>query len=804
MESASTQLARLLVKDLYLLIADSGQIEDEFEYLQWKSQFEEIHGELERKRNVDRDKVAKLFEIPKDFDLSRFVLSVEICLAIRMRVLTAIAIKRTTHERSIDEPDVEIVRAAIGKEVSHPAESLSIQGYGWTDLFSEIANSAMEKFPDSLVANAVEIAIGLDSGPLQCVDWYQAYYSSLVPKEVRHALGSYYTPEWLVAHVIETALSIEATDVPPQQLRVLDPTSGSGVFLVGWMRHLIAAINSGTCSPGEALDALFHKIVGIDISPLAVLAAQSNLIVAMCMIMKMGAVIPDGPLELPIVCADALDQGAEVSLMAEGALFNTASLKQEGIAQKSHLLGEQFDLIIGNPPWVNWEYMPPNFREKHESLWPSLGLFSLKGRDKSFSKEDVSALFFHYSIASFMTDAGICAMVLPQSLLKSSLNGRGFRRLWIADRNCHIRVRHVDDMTDVRPFEGVANRTAIVYASLGSETRFPVTYDLWSRSAERLRSKERQFAEPSSQGDIGTPWISGPKEILAISRSIEGQSSYRARTGLFTGGANAVYHVEITQRHSDGSVTVRNITERAKRAAPEVEERIEATYLYPFLRGREVKQWGHEISAHVLLPHTKETRMAPVPVDEMRQKAPLTLDYFERFQDILSERRGFTAWERQHLDRGFYAVQRVGDYTFSKNKVVWRYISSSFTCAVIGCSDQKPVIPNEKLMLISCDDEDEAFYLCGVLSSSIVRASVEAKMVSTQIAPYLIERIGLPKWDAANSIHRLISASCREGHESLASRVAVEGAVDRLGAQVFNLDEKYALAARSYLSSKRS
>src|SRR5262249_55878223 len=155
---------------------------------------------------------------------------------------------------------------------------------------------------------------------------------------------------------------------------------------------------------------------GIDISPLAVLAAQSNLIVAMCMLIKMGATLPEGSLNLPIIYGDALDQGVEVSAAAEGALFSISPHREERAARRVDLLGDPFDLIIGNPPWVNWEYMPPNFRRKHESLWPAFGLFSLKGRDKSFSKEDVSALFFHYSMASFLADAGVCAMVLPQSL----------------------------------------------------------------------------------------------------------------------------------------------------------------------------------------------------------------------------------------------------------------------------------------------------------------------------------------------------------------------------------------------------
>ena len=53
---------------------------------------------------------------------------------------------------------------------------------------------------------------------------------------------------------------------------------------------------------------------------------------------------------------------------------------------------EKKDVIIGNPPWVNWEYMPEEYRRGSQHLWIDYNLFSAKGRDLSFSKEDISAL----------------------------------------------------------------------------------------------------------------------------------------------------------------------------------------------------------------------------------------------------------------------------------------------------------------------------------------------------------------------------------------------------------------------------
>jgi N-6 DNA Methylase len=801
---AASAPARTLVMLIYTALDNIANIDQDESFLAWKSEFVQIHGELERKRGVDRDKISHPFNLPHQFDLTRFVLAVEVSLAIRMRILTALALKKVNHERWADD---ELPQIAIGDPTSHPANIHGFQAYEWPTLFMGVAKESLAKDIEPFLVVASEINENLDLSSSNCIDWFQDYYAALLPKEIRHALGSYYTPEWLVTHVISAALSYTKAANIPQQLRIIDPTVGSGVFLVGWLRHLIITVDAGQCSADDAMQALFGKIVGIDISHLAITAAQSNLIVAACILQSKGATPPEGPIRLPIIHGDALDLGIGESPAAEGALF-TISPRKRDVTLVPEVLREPFDLVIGNPPWVNWEYMPPTFRSKHEGLWPSLGLFSSKGRDKSFSKEDVSALFFHYSIASFLGNDGVCAMVLPQSLLKSSLNGRGFRKLWLAERGADICILHVDDMTDIRPFEGVANRTAVIYASIGLKTKFPVPYDLWSPKVARRagsqtdkngRSKVRRLAAPACSSEPGGPWVSGSEEILAINKSLEGKSAYRARTGLFTGGANAVYHVDVIKRDTDGTAHIRNIVERAKRAAPEVETTVEPTFLYPFLRGREVGEWCAKTSVYVLLPHTLQTRMAPVSPDEMRAVAPRTLEYFERFRDVLLERKGFTAWERQYLNEGFYAVQRVGDYTFAKHKVVWRYIAASFTCAVVE-GTEKPIVPNEKLMLISCDEQAEAYFVCGVLSSSVVRASIEARMVSTQIAPYLIEGVRLPKWDSSNETHQALSAACQLGHEDVRSRSDSLAVVDGLATELFGLAEKYGVVARKYIS----
>ncbi|MEV5442613.1 N-6 DNA methylase [Streptomyces sp. NPDC052644] len=757
---------------------------------EWVTAFQEIHGELERKRSINRGKLGKLFGLGCDLDLPRVLFAVEATLAIRMRLLAAIAVSQVTSDSSVRDED--LIADALEGEVEIVRRA-GIRAYDLPASYHALAQRLMKSDQHSLIELVSEIRDEFDLDHLTCEDWYESHYSALIPKEARHALGSYYTPAWLVDHVIDSALSEYDMAMSLTNLTVIDPAAGSGAFLLGWVRVLLREVQQGRVSPQDALDALTSRLAGIDVNPLAVLAAKSNLIAAAAKLMRRGA---------------ALDSSASFNIiLADGLSLDAASTQPDGV--------EGYDLVLGNPPWVNWEYMPRDFRSKHQDLWPRLGLFSLRGRDKSFSKEDVSSLFFHYAVASYMKPTGRCAMVLPQSLFKSSLNARSFRKMRLAEQRRDITVLRIDDFVDVRPFEGVANRTAVLYASSGRKTSYPVPYHVWTRKENGSRGRARKatdsvselesrlhYAQPPELGPE-EPWVTGPLEVLTLGYELSGPSAYRARTGLFTGGANAVYHLRVMQKLPNGMLRVRNVVERAKRVAPQVEADLEDTFVYPFLRGREVEEWQAKGELHVLLPHTPQSRMKPVPERQLKEEAPQTLSYLNQFTELLAERKGFTAWERENLRDGFYAVQRVGDYTFSRHKVVWRYISPRFMCAVIPGSD-KPVIPNEKLMLIDCASAEEAYFVCGLLSSSVVRVNIESRMVSTQIAPHLIENVRIPIWDPTDPAHVDISRACQDGHELRAEgkdHRAALAAVDAAAARIFELKSDVALSARAYLDS---
>ena len=99
-------------------------------------------------------------------------------------------------------------------------------------------------------------------------------YQTVIPAEERRQLGEYYTPDWLAAEIVRTAV----TD--PLNHRVLDPACGSGAFLVEAIRHFIAAAAAAGYDPSRTLTKLQRQVTGIDVHPVAVHLARAAWVIA--------------------------------------------------------------------------------------------------------------------------------------------------------------------------------------------------------------------------------------------------------------------------------------------------------------------------------------------------------------------------------------------------------------------------------------------------------------------------------------------------------------------------------------------
>ncbi|MFA0781360.1 MAG: hypothetical protein RJAPGHWK_002888 [Candidatus Fervidibacter sp.] len=731
--------------------------------------------------------------------------------------------------------------------------------------------------------------------PEESRDLFKKLYHYLLPREIRHNLGEYYTPDWLAQRLLNQVDSDFFTADPHRNearlrqkllnLRWLDPACGSGTFLVLIIARMKELGQALFVNETELLNAILNNVVGFDINPLAVLTARVNYLLAIADLLPHRK----GEITIPVYLADSVRTPAmgEDLLTAGTYQFSTAvgtfyapaclctkerfdrfcnmleeSVRaqispdafvqrverelappnwQRGDAERARELYEQilslhrqgmnglwarllknnfapltvgqFDYIVGNPPWVNWEHLPDGYRESIKDLlirYQLAGTFK-GGRPRLGAvKVDISALMTYTVMDGLLKEGGRLGFVITQSLLKTAGAGAGFRRFELPPRNGHkrpIKVVYVDDMVALQPFEGASNRTAVIVLEKGKPTAYPVPYTVW-RKVGRKRftydstldevtqaTKRLNFvAEPVDPNDPTSPWLTARPGALKALRKVLGKSDYEAHAGCCT-WLNAVYWVNIVLKRPDGLVVVCNITEGAKVKVAEVTEPIEPDLLYPLLRGRDVRRWQAEPSAWIIVPQDPNDPTRAYPEKRLQADYPKTYGYLKRFEKELRNRSGYKQIlsKREHE---FYGVMDIGTYTFAPWKVVWREQASTMTASVVSPKNGKPAVPDHKLMLVDCQSEEEAYFVCACLNSSIGQMVAVSYAVEIQMDPHILEHIRIPRYDPEDPVHRRLAELSHEAHaaakaEDETSRLrAIEAEIDREAAKLWGLSDE--------------
>lgn len=99
-------------------------------------------------------------------------------------------------------------------------------------------------------------------------DILKGVYQELIDLDTRHALGEYYTPDWLCERIVN-----EFTFKPSDN--ILDPACGSGSFLRAAI-HRMKELN-----PKMPVEEINSHIYGIDIHPLSVQIAKTTILLAL-------------------------------------------------------------------------------------------------------------------------------------------------------------------------------------------------------------------------------------------------------------------------------------------------------------------------------------------------------------------------------------------------------------------------------------------------------------------------------------------------------------------------------------------
>jgi hypothetical protein len=459
----------------------------------------------------------------------------------------------------------------------------------------------------------------------------------------------------------------------------------------------------------------------------------------------------------------------------------------------------QVDYVAGNPPWITWGTLPDEYRRTVARVWAKHKLFELRGMEARLggSGDDLSILFLYESADAYLKERGLLGFVITQAIFKNMGGGRGFRRFKLGD-GTPLGVVRVDDMVDLNPFEGATNRTAVISVAKGKQTEYPVRYTEWLRKSnvapltditlsQAVAETERRklLAWPIDTNDPVSPWATGSSNAREILGRLAGRSAYRARKGVST-SANGVFWVRVLQQVEKEAVLIENCFEEGKRDVERFTAKVEKRSVRPYIRGRDVDRWVCSPSTYIILGQDSSAPAKAVTEQSLRRSSPSTYAYFNHFRNLLEARRDYIKFFKPQ-NAPFYSLYNFGPYTLARWKVLWRYIDTDFRAAVSGPIDD-PILghtialPDSKVCLIECHDEDEAMFLAAVLNSRYVRMAVRMYTVGTQISTHVTEHVKIPAFSQKDPTHRRLSEL---GHDSYAAaRAGQSDKLERLEATI--------------------
>lgn len=444
-----------------------------------------------------------------------------------------------------------------------------------------------------------------------------------------------------------------------------------------------------------------------------------------------------------------------------------------------------FDVIVGNPPWVDWKSLPSGYRERVKGLCISRKLFS-GDRLTGGINLNICALIANVAAQNWLKEDGIIGFLMPEPLVFQP-SYEGFRNFYLDDGKRLYFQKFTNWTKAGHPFKPVTQKFLTYYLS-NKEVDYAegVPTDWYIK-------KPRKSIDDIEELDM-TEYFNREEKFLATCNanknfftSIEtkgnakkfikfaGQSSYIGREGIeFYPQELMVFKLSPLPGITDCTCLRNMQNSKSKYKIPVADTLLETKYLHPMVKGKDITPFHVNWDEYIVpFPYEESNPRIPIQMEELSVKAPKLAQYYNKHKKLILAQTEYNEKIIGNRDADFYALARVGEYSYAKNYVVFRD-NTKWAAAVISEVEttwggkKRPLFQNHAVSL--CEDEngkfisyDEAHYICGILNSNLVR---EYMMNSSDSRSFPIRpRVKILKYDKVNKVHKRIASLSKKAHK---------------------------------------
>lgn len=225
------------------------------------------------------------------------------------------------------------------------------------------------------------------------------------------------TPEFVEEFILDRTLTPAIQTFGLKGIRLIDPTCGSGHFLLGTFQHLLAAWRKqapGLDAREHVIDAL-SGVYGVDLNPFAISIARFRLLVAALQASGIRTLKEAPGWRFNLTTGDSLLHGPRLGL-TELKLFDTDIAAEyahvyaaEDWDEIHRILGQQYHAVVGNPPYITASDKALNllYRDRYSSCHRKFSL------GVPFTER-----FFQLALQGGEAPAGYVGLITADSFMK--------------------------------------------------------------------------------------------------------------------------------------------------------------------------------------------------------------------------------------------------------------------------------------------------------------------------------------------------------------------------------------------------
>ena len=451
---------------------------------------------------------------------------------------------------------------------------------------------------------------------------------------------------------------------------------------------------------------------------------------------------------------------------------------------------EKFDIIVGNPPWVDWKNLPSEYRDRIKtSVCIDNSLFSGAYRTGGINL-NICALIANVCVNKWLDKDGALGFLMPKSIIHQS-SYEGFRKFKLNDGS-RAYLQEIEDWTKAgHPFKPVTekfltyvySRKYVDYAKGIPVKKYEIKRGKSLDKAHKLQKfidiQDWYTCKMSVAGTIkaGETTFGYAKDEIELHKfqSISGDAQYVGREGIefYPQELFLLEIVDDLEPTAPDLVPVKNYQgDKSKHKVAPMMKMIEKKYIHPLVKGKDIERFhwtGHEYV--VPFPYHRNSKI-PIGQVELMEIAPNLHKYMMANKSVILKQTDYNEKIINDDSAEFYALARVGEYTYGEYSVGYRD-NTKWQSAVIEPintswgENVQPLFQNHAVSITqdiqgNFITKDEAHYICAILNAPIVR---DYMMNSSDSRSFKIRiPIKVEKFNPNNVDHKRLSELSVEAH----------------------------------------